>query len=76
GRRAGVGRPGRIRAGAALVPRGEFSIIIAGLVASSVTAKLAPTAAAYVLVLAIVGPLAPRLAEPFAKRLARPRAGA
>lgn len=73
GRRAKVGRPGRIRAGAALVPRGEFSIIIAGLVASSVTAKLAPTAAAYVLVLAIIGPLAPRLAEPLAKRLARRR---
>ena len=70
GRRAGVGRPGRIRAGAALVPRGEFSIIIAGLVASSVTAELAPTAAAYVLVLAVIGPLAPRLAEPLAKRLA------
>jgi len=72
GRRAGVARPGRIRAGAALVPRGEFSIIIAGLVASSVTAELAPTAAAYVLVLAVVGPLAPRLAEPVAKRFARP----
>lgn len=71
GARAGVGRPGRLRAGAALVPRGEFSIIIAGLVASSVTAKLAPTAAAYVLVLAVIGPLAPRLAEPVARRLAR-----
>ena len=71
GRRAGVGRPGRIRAGAALVARGEFSIIIAGLVATSVTAELAPTAAAYVLVLAVLGPLAPRLAEPLARRLAR-----
>jgi len=71
GRRAGVGRPGRIRAGSALVARGEFSIIIAGLVATSVTAKLAPTAAAYVLVLAVLGPLAPRFAEPLARRLAR-----
>lgn len=71
GARARVGRPGRIRAGAALVARGEFSIIIAGLVATEVTAELAPTAAAYVLVLAVLGPLAPRLAEPLARRLAR-----
>ncbi|MEP9382406.1 cation:proton antiporter [Nocardioides sp. KR10-350] len=71
GRRAGVARPARVRAGAALVARGEFSIIIAGLVATSVTAELAPTAAAYVLVLAVLGPLAPRLAEPLARRLAR-----
>jgi len=69
GRRAGVARPGRLRAGAALVPRGEFSIIIAGLVASSVTAELAPTAAAYVLVLAVVGPLAPRLTDPVIRRM-------
>lgn len=72
GRRAGVGRPGRLRAGAALVPRGEFSIIVAGLVATSATAELAPTAAAYVLVLAVIGPLAPRLLEPLARRISRP----
>jgi CPA2 family monovalent cation:H+ antiporter-2 len=72
GRRAGVGRGGRLRAGAALVPRGEFSIIVAGLVATSATAELAPTAAAYVLVLAVIGPLAPRLLEPLARRVARP----
>lgn len=70
GARAGVGRRGRLRAGAALVPRGEFSIIVAGLVATSVTAELAPTAAAYVLVLAVLGPLAPRLLEPLAQRIA------
>ncbi|HEY0888545.1 MAG TPA: cation:proton antiporter [Nocardioides sp.] len=69
GARAGVSRPARLRAGAALVPRGEFSIIVAGLVASSVTAELAPTAAAYVLALAVIGPLAPRLLEPVARRL-------
>jgi CPA2 family monovalent cation:H+ antiporter-2 len=72
GRRAGVGRGGRLRAGAALVPRGEFSIIVAGLVATTATAELAPTAAAYVLVLAVVGPLAPRLLEPLARRISRP----
>jgi CPA2 family monovalent cation:H+ antiporter-2 len=70
GARAGVGRRARLRAGAALVPRGEFSIIVAGLVASAVTAELAPTAAAYVLILAVLGPLAPRLVEPLARRLA------
>jgi CPA2 family monovalent cation:H+ antiporter-2 len=70
GARAGVGRRARLRAGAALVPRGEFSIIVAGLVATTVTEELAPTAAAYVLVLAVLGPLAPRLMEPIARRLA------
>lgn len=73
GRRAGVGVPGRIRAGAALVPRGEFSIIIAGLVGTAVAAELAPFTAAYVLVLAVLGPLAPRLAEPVIKRYVKAR---
>ncbi|MEP7763618.1 cation:proton antiporter [Sanguibacter sp. 25GB23B1] len=71
GRRAGVGPGGRIRAGAALVPRGEFSIIIAGLVGASVEPAFAPTVAAYVLIMAVVGPLVPRVADPFARRLAR-----
>jgi CPA2 family monovalent cation:H+ antiporter-2 len=68
GKRAGVGKPGRLRAGAALVPRGEFSIIIAGLVGTAAAPELEPVTAAYVLVLAIVGPLAPRLAEPLIRR--------
>ena len=68
GRRAKLSRRARLRAGAALVPRGEFSIIVAGLVAGA-HPQLAPTAAAYVLALAVVGPLAPRLLEPIAKRL-------
>ncbi|WP_299955135.1 cation:proton antiporter [uncultured Modestobacter sp.] len=70
GRRAGVGPPGRVRAGAALIARGEFSIIIAGLVLGSVPAAFGPTVAAYVLILAVIGPLAPRLADPWARRLA------
>lgn len=73
GRRAGVRRPARIRAGAALIPRGEFSIIVAGLVTARTTPELAPTAAAYVLILAIIGPVAPRLFEPLARRLGQPR---
>lgn len=69
GARAGVRRPARIRAGAALIPRGEFSIIVAGLVAGKVDPHLSTTAAAYVLILAVVGPLAPRAFEPLARRL-------
>ncbi len=70
GRRAGVGPAGRLRAGAALVPRGEFSLIIAGLVGGAVVPEFGATVAAYVLVLAVFGPLAPRLADPLARRLA------
>ncbi|MGH3749958.1 MAG: cation:proton antiporter, partial [Micromonosporaceae bacterium] len=56
-RRAGIGTSGGYRAGAALVPRGEFSIVIAGLaVAAGVDSQLGALAAAYVLVLAMVGP--------------------
>lgn len=68
--RAGIGPGGRIRAGAALVPRGEFSIVIAGLAGTAVDARLAPTVAAYVLAMAILGPLMPRLADPLARRAA------
>ncbi len=71
GRRTGVGPAGRLRAGAALVARGEFSIIIAGLVGASVVPAFAPTVAAYVLMMAVLGPLAPRVVDPLARRLAR-----
>jgi CPA2 family monovalent cation:H+ antiporter-2 len=70
GARAGVGRRARLRAGATLVARGEFSIIVAGLVATSVTSELAPTVTAYVLVLAVLGPLAPRILEAISNRRA------
>src|SRR5262245_48350732 len=64
-RRAGVGSLGRGRAGLALVPRGEFNIVIAGLaVAAGVHPDLGPLAAAYVLILAVLGPLAARAVEP------------
>ena len=47
---------GRVRAGAALIPRGEFNIVIAGLaVAAGAHAGLGPLAAAYVLILAVIG---------------------
>jgi monovalent cation:H+ antiporter-2, CPA2 family len=66
--RAGIGPGGRVRAGAALVPRGEFSIVIAGLAGSAVDPRLAPTVAAYVLAMAVLGPLMPRLTDPLARR--------
>ncbi len=63
-RRAGVGPPGRWRAGAALVARGEFSIVIAGLaVAAGLEPDLGPVAATYVLILAVVGPVLTRVAD-------------
>ncbi len=54
--RAGVDRRGRIRAGMTLVARGEFSIVIAGL-GAAISPGLGPVAAAYVLFLAVLGPV-------------------
>ncbi len=68
-KRQGIGRMGRARAGAALVARGEFSIVIAGLAVSAgaVDSQLAALATAYVLIMAILGPMAARLVEPVAR---------
>ncbi|MFI1567123.1 cation:proton antiporter [Streptomyces sp. NPDC020490] len=69
-RRAGVSARGRWRAGGALVARGEFSIVIAGLaVTAGVEPSLGPLATAYVLILVVVGPLTARWTEPVALRL-------
>ncbi|MGP4025721.1 cation:proton antiporter [Actinomadura sp. 3N407] len=69
-RHARVAVTGRLRAGAALVPRGEFNIVIAGLaVSAGVSANLGPLAAAYVLILAVAGPVLARGTEPLAGRL-------
>ncbi|NIZ89566.1 cation:proton antiporter [Kineococcus rubinsiae] len=71
-KRAGIAIPGRIRAGAALVPRGEFSIVIAGLAtAAGLDPQLAALAAAYVLAMAVLGPLLARWADPVARRWVR-----
>jgi CPA2 family monovalent cation:H+ antiporter-2 len=62
--RAGIGRRGRLRAGLSLVPRGEFSIVIAGLgVAEGLHVDLGPLSAAYVLIMAIVGSMLMRFAD-------------
>jgi len=63
-KRAGVGVPGRWRAGLTLTPRGEFSIVIAGLaVGAGIEPTLAPLAAAYVLITIILGPLLARVPD-------------
>lgn len=56
----GVQWRGRLRAGATLVPRGEFSIIIAALAVAAGYAEIGALAACYVLLTAIGGPLLAR----------------
>jgi CPA2 family monovalent cation:H+ antiporter-2 len=80
--RAGIGRPGRVRAGVALIPRGEFSIVIAGLTTAagasgtiSLDPRFGPLAAAYVLLLAVLGPLGSRLVDPRRRLRALPDSG-
>jgi CPA2 family monovalent cation:H+ antiporter-2 len=58
-RKAGIDHAGRIRAGTALIARGEFSIVIAGL-GVELEPQLGPLSAAYVLLLAILGPVLAR----------------
>jgi monovalent cation:H+ antiporter-2, CPA2 family len=72
-RRIGVGPRGRWRAGTVLIPRGEFSIVIAGLaVAAGREPTLGPLATTYVLILAVLGPLVARVSEPLRVGLSRP----
>ena len=61
-RRTGIDRRGRLRAGTALVARGEFSIVIAGL-GAGLEPQLGPLSAAYVLFLAVLGPILARAAK-------------
>ncbi|MFD9941070.1 cation:proton antiporter [Nonomuraea sp. NPDC059023] len=71
-RRAGIAKAGQARAGIALIPRGEFNIVIAGLaVAAGAHPDLGPLAAAYVLILAAFGPLAAKLVQPLITAIAR-----
>ncbi|MGN9811890.1 cation:proton antiporter [Micromonospora sp. BQ11] len=64
-RRVGIAEPGRWRAGLTLVPRGEFSIVIAGLAvtAGSVEPRLAALATAYVLITVVTGPMLARVPD-------------
>ncbi|MBF6335747.1 cation:proton antiporter [Nocardia abscessus] len=64
--REGIRPMGRARAGAALVARGEFSIVIAGLAVSAgaMDGQLTALASTYVLLMAVLGPIAARVVEP------------
>ncbi len=67
--RAGIGTRGRRRAGSVLIARGEFSIVIAEIgVAAGIEHRLGALATAYVLLLAVAGPLVTR----YAARARRP----
>jgi CPA2 family monovalent cation:H+ antiporter-2 len=61
-RRAGADRRAGLRAGMSLVARGEFSIVIAGM-GAGLDQRLGPLAAAYVLFLAVLGPILARVAK-------------
>ena len=58
-RRDGVARRGQLRAGTALIARGEFSLIIIGLVGTSIP-TVAALATSYVFIMAIAGPVLAR----------------
>ncbi|NND74081.1 MAG: cation:proton antiporter [Ilumatobacter sp.] len=67
-RRAGISARGRLRAGMTLIARGEFSIVIAGIaVAEGIESDIGPLAAAYVLILAVGGPLLAKAADPISR---------
>jgi CPA2 family monovalent cation:H+ antiporter-2 len=54
---------GRMRAGTALIARGEFSIVIAGLAVSAGYVEVGPVASAYVLLVAVLGPVLARASD-------------
>lgn len=70
-RRAAIGRPGRARAGAALVARGEFSIVIAELGVSR-EPNLGALAATYVIILTVTGALLYQFADDLTIRRSSP----
>ncbi|MFR0357400.1 cation:proton antiporter [Streptomyces sediminimaris] len=59
--RDGAGRRGRLRAGTALIARGEFSVVIVGL-AGTAQQRLGALVTAYVFLLAVCGPVLTRFA--------------
>jgi CPA2 family monovalent cation:H+ antiporter-2 len=75
-RRSGVAIAGQMRAGSAIVSRGEFNVVIAGLATASgiIAPGFAALATAYVLIMAVTGPLIFRLGEPLGRAVARRRA--
>ena len=74
--RVGAAPEGRLRAGTVLIARGEFSIVIAALGSSLVNGpELGALAAGYILLTAIIGPIAAEFADhiPLPTRLMRQR---
>ncbi|MEO1645445.1 MAG: cation:proton antiporter [Chloroflexota bacterium] len=69
--RAGIAARGQQRSAALLITRGEFSIVIAGLAATATIDEplLAPLAAAYVLIMAMSGPILARYIKPISVAL-------
>jgi monovalent cation:H+ antiporter-2, CPA2 family len=68
-RREGLSKEGGIRAATTLLARGEFSIAIAGLgVVSGIEPDLGPVAVGYVLLLAVIGPIAAKVADTRARK--------
>ena len=73
-KRAGVANRGRMRAGTALIARGEFSIVIAGLaLGTGIEEDLVPLAATFVLLTAIAGPIITKFADSLAPKARPPR---
>ncbi|WP_308124086.1 cation:proton antiporter [Mycolicibacterium xanthum] len=72
--REGVARRGQLRAGTALIVRGEFSLVIIALVGESIPV-IESIAMPYVFVLAFLGPVATLLSGRATPRRARHRAG-
>lgn len=68
GRRAGLDTAARLRAGLVLIPRGEFSILIAAL-GAGLESRLGPVSAAYVLFLAVAGPIVFIAAQPLLRQI-------
>lgn len=63
-KKGGIAKPGRWRSGLTLMPRGEFSIILAGLaVANGVDSAILPFAATYMLITVIASPLMVRFTD-------------
>ncbi|GJF12413.1 potassium transporter [Mycolicibacterium cyprinidarum] len=71
-RREGVGWPGQLRAGTALIVRGEFSLVIIALVGQAVP-MVEAIAMPYVFILAFLGPVATLLSGRIAPRRISPR---
>jgi CPA2 family monovalent cation:H+ antiporter-2 len=73
-RRGKVKRRGRWRAGLALIPRGEFSVVIAALaVGAGVDARLGPLTAAYVLLTIVLAAAVQKLPDRLATTRQRRR---